>query len=208
MPDTAVVRSIRPYRSEQQFIASEGWSIGKSSFILVDQKELEAGTVVRCEVLLESGQQLMLVEGVVQGYLAPTEARGGGPKVQIRRVSPSTRALMTRALEAKREQRGPLSLRPESLAMKPAAPAPTEEAAAPKPPRAPRAAAPEAFGEQNFQSPQPKPSWPAPAARLPRAIVESARRALTSRKFRDIETPADRNRLLDQLRQRARRANG
>ena len=74
-----VLRVVRPYQTQVEFIAAEGWAIQKDGIIAVGEAELPTGTVVRCEIVLASGLQLIRVEGEVDGYSPAHGSRPGGP---------------------------------------------------------------------------------------------------------------------------------
>jgi hypothetical protein len=105
----------RPYETEAELIANEGWSVGKNSFLLIDHPPLPPETLVRCEVVLKNSAPVIRAEGVVVRYVEPTETRAGGPQIRIQRVTPATKAFFARAQE-RRSRNGMHSIGPRPAA--------------------------------------------------------------------------------------------
>lgn len=174
-----VLRLVRPYQTQVEFIAAEGWAIQKDGLVAIGEPELPVGTIVRCEVSLASGLQLIRVEGEVEGYVAARGSRAGGPKLRIRRVTPSSKDFILTVLRARRVSQRPLpsvSLHPGLV---------THEGAALS----------TSASSQSMARVE--------AASVPVSLVEP-RRAMGQRPAKAVECPPNRDALLEQLRERNR----
>ena len=99
-----IVRVVRPFQNEAEFLAAEAWTIDDKSVLLIEQPELAKKSLVRFEVTLESGATLLRAEAKVLRYEPPREDRPGGLRVKLKRYNASTKALIMRALEARKLQ--------------------------------------------------------------------------------------------------------
>ncbi len=109
MTTPKVLRIVRPYQTQVEFIAAESWAIQKDGLIALGEPELPIGTLVRCEIGLASGLQLIRVEGEVEGYAPAKGGRPGGPKLRIRRVTPSSKEFILTVLRARRASLRPIA---------------------------------------------------------------------------------------------------
>lgn len=109
MTTPKVFRIVRPYQTQVEFIAAESWAIQKDGIIVVGEPELPLGTLVRCEIALASGLQLIRVEGEVEGYAPAKGSRPGGPKLRVRRVTPSSKEFILTVLRARRASLRPIA---------------------------------------------------------------------------------------------------
>jgi hypothetical protein len=128
-----VVHVVRPYSSEQDYLAAEAWSIDQRSMLLIDADALPPDTAVLFDVALSDGQKPIRAEGRVVGMVGATGDRPGGLKVRFKRFGAATKAFIERAVKLKTaggepEQRS----RPE--AERPSQPE-AERASAPEPER-------------------------------------------------------------------------
>jgi hypothetical protein len=99
-----IVRVVRPFQNEAEFLAAEAWTIDDKTVLLIGQPELAKRSLVRFEVTLESGATLLRAEAKVLRYDPPREDRPGGLRVKLKRYNASTKALIIRALEARKLQ--------------------------------------------------------------------------------------------------------
>ncbi|MDX2050827.1 MAG: hypothetical protein SFV15_00455 [Polyangiaceae bacterium] len=180
-----VLRVVRPYQTQVEFIAAEAWAIQKDGIIAVGEAELTTGTLVRCEILLSSGLQLIRIEGEVDGYVPPQGSRPGGPKLKIRRVTPSSKEFILTVLRARRASQRPLpGSAPPSLVMN----------------------AHETFAESRAPvvPTRAEPKAPASAESAAEKTGTEARKSLSNRPAKVVACPPNRDSLLDQLRTRHR----
>lgn len=115
-----VVHVIRPYATEQEYLAAEAWSIDSRSMLLIDAEALPPDTAVLFDIALEDGQKPIRAEGRVLGMVAGENGRPGGMKVRFKRFGAATKAFIERAVKAKSETSHELPSRPE--AERPSAP--------------------------------------------------------------------------------------
>jgi len=98
MTELVVLRVERPYATEAQFLQSEDWTITKKGVFFVGAPPYPEGTVVRCELVLASGIQLLVAEGVVSRHVAQTAERPEGLVVRFRRMTPASTQFVNRVL--------------------------------------------------------------------------------------------------------------
>jgi hypothetical protein len=99
--DPKNLRLSRPYASVDDYVEAEGWSIDARGMILIDQDPMPAGTVVRFEVVLRSGDKPIRAEGRVVGQVEPKADRPGGVRVRFRRLGPNCKTFIDDVLEAR-----------------------------------------------------------------------------------------------------------
>ncbi len=192
-----VVHVVRPYTSEQEYLAAEAWSIDAKGMLLVDADALAPDTVVLFDVALSDGQKPIRAEGRVVKAVAPSGGRPGGLKVRFKRFGAATKAFIERAVKAQRA---------------------ASEAERPSQPEADRPSTPEA--DQPSQVELDRPSMPevrpsmteleAPAALASPPSPEPERErererersGLRERVPGPVAAPANREELLQRLRQR------
>lgn len=100
MSGTVALSLVRPYATEEELIAAEGWAIDKKGMVLIDQPRLASGTLVRFELLLEGGERVLVAEGKAVGYAKADGARPAGAKVRFKRFNASAKAFIERVLAA------------------------------------------------------------------------------------------------------------
>jgi hypothetical protein len=96
-----VVHVVRPYATEQEYLAAEAWSIDQRSMLLIDAEALPSDSAVLFDVALGDGQKRIRAEGRVVGHVAPSGGRPGGLKVRFKRFGAATKAFIERAVQAK-----------------------------------------------------------------------------------------------------------
>lgn len=182
MPRRKKLKLVRPYQDEQSFIEAEGWTLKKSSMLLLDAPDLAVGTSIRCDVSLDSGQTLVRAEGKIVEEVAPRDGRPGGLKLRFQRVAPDTQELIARVLSAA------------------VAPIDSGPAASPGPLAPPddEALAPDAADGSEGEPRRAQPTEPAPPE--PKASDSG----LHARVVAPVEAPPNREELLDRLRARKR----
>jgi hypothetical protein len=189
-----VVHVIRPYSSEQDYLAAEAWSIDQRSMLLIDADPLPADTAVLFDIALTDGHKPIRAEGRVVGTVGATVNRPGGLKVRFKRFGAATKAFIERAVRLKAGAEPELRSRHEpELASRPE----PELASRPEPelasaPRFERISMPEVRASmtelEGFREP------PAPARDS----------AVRHRVPGPVAAPANREELLARLRQRRR----
>lgn len=95
-----VVHVVRPYASEQEYLAAEAWSIDARGMLLIDAEPLAPDTAVLFDVALDGGQKPIRAEGRVVKVVAPANGRPGGLKVRFKRFGSATKAFIERAVKA------------------------------------------------------------------------------------------------------------
>jgi hypothetical protein len=186
--ENLVLRVQRPYSTESEFLQTENWTITKKSMFLIGAQAHPEGTIVRCELVLATGVQLVVAEGTVAKYVQATAERPAGLVVKYRRMTPASSQFVNRALS-------------------------TREAAEASSPSAaehgPQMGKPE--GRDNLgarisvESPKATPRVQAratPSSNSLRSGREVLSR-LSNREHKRIEAPPDRATLLSRLRMRA-----
>jgi hypothetical protein len=96
-----VVRVVRPYSSEQDYLSAEAWSIDQRGMLLIGADALPADTAVLFDVALADGQKPIRAEGRVVGVIAASGERPGGLKVRFKRFGAATKAFIERAVKAR-----------------------------------------------------------------------------------------------------------
>lgn len=96
-----VVHVVRPYASEQEFLAAEAWSIDARGMLLIDAEPLPPETAVLFDVALADGSKPIRAEGRVTAVVAATHERPGGLRVRFKRFGAATKAFIERAVKAK-----------------------------------------------------------------------------------------------------------
>lgn len=183
-----VVHVVRPYATEQEYLAAEAWSIDARGMLLIGADTLAPDTAVLFDVALSDGQKPIRAEGRVVQVVAPSSGRPGGLKVRFKRFGAATKAFIERAVKAQST---------------------SSEPDRPSQPEADRPSAPEA--EQPSQVELDRPSMPevrasmteleAPAA-LPSPERDREPSSLRQRVPGPVSAPANREELLQRLRQR------
>ncbi|RYZ06537.1 MAG: hypothetical protein EOO73_16340 [Myxococcales bacterium] len=96
-----VVHVVRPYASEQEYLAAEAWSIDARGMLLVDAEPLAPDTAVLFDIALADGSKPIRAEGRVTIVVAPHGDRPGGLRVRFKRFGAATKAFIERAVKAK-----------------------------------------------------------------------------------------------------------
>jgi hypothetical protein len=100
LPSPIVIHVLRPYASEEQYLASESFSINAKSMLLIDQAPLPAETAIVFDVSLTNGQKLIRAEGKVIEHVAGEGDRPAGLRVRFKRFGAATKAFIDRAVGA------------------------------------------------------------------------------------------------------------
>jgi hypothetical protein len=95
-----VIRILRPYANEEEYLANERFSIDSKSMLLIDQPPLAVGASIIFEIQLQNGQRPIRAEAKVAGHVAPTNGMPGGLRVRFKRFGVATKAFIDRAIAA------------------------------------------------------------------------------------------------------------
>ncbi|MGC4089296.1 MAG: hypothetical protein QM756_15695 [Polyangiaceae bacterium] len=140
MSSPLVVHVVRPYQSEEEYLAAEAWTIDARGMVLLGESEVSSDIAVVFDVTLANGAKVIRAEGRSSGYLAQTDERPGGLRVRFKRFGAQTKAFIDRALRARAEQlASAVSSRPPPAQALPVAPSLSALAAAVVAPPAPAA---------------------------------------------------------------------
>lgn len=137
-----VLHIVRPYGGIDEYLAAESWSMDTRGMLLVDQAPLPVDTAVMFDVTLADGSRPIKAEGRVTGVVPPDGAKPGGLRVRFKRYGAPTKAFLERAASfdggaplpaAPPEASEPMVVAPSSpeLASAPNAAAPPDEAPEP-----------------------------------------------------------------------------
>lgn len=103
MPSPIVIHVLRPYASEEEYLAAERFSISAKTMLLIDQPPLPAETAIVFDISLSNGQKPIRAEGVVLGYAEQNGKQPGGIRVRFKRYGAATKAFIDRASAADSE---------------------------------------------------------------------------------------------------------
>jgi hypothetical protein len=92
-----VLHIVRPYGGPDEYLAAESWSMDTRGMLLVDQAPLPLDTAVMFDVTLGDGSRPIKAEARVTGIVAPDGARPGGLRVRFKRYGGPTKAFLERA---------------------------------------------------------------------------------------------------------------
>ncbi|MBX3181318.1 MAG: hypothetical protein KIT72_14430 [Polyangiaceae bacterium] len=92
-----VIRTVRPYATEEEFLQAEGWTLSRRGVVLLDQRPQAVGARVRFEVRLSGGQSVMRAEGTVENFRAATDDAPSQLRIGFTRFDASTKALIASA---------------------------------------------------------------------------------------------------------------
>ena len=93
-----MIHVLRPYASEEEYLAAERTSIDSKSMLLIDQPPLAADTAVVFDVTLSNGDKPIRAEGKVLEHVAPSADQPGGLRVRFKRFGAATKAFIDRAV--------------------------------------------------------------------------------------------------------------
>ena len=184
MTEVEVLRVERPYSSESEFLQTEGWTVTKKSVFLIGAPPHPEGTILRCELVLTSGVQLLVAEGIVAKHSAATAERPAGLVVRYRRMTPASSQFVARALSNRDAAEG----------------------SSPSAVHNPIVRAPEPAIAASLTAGSPMPAVPRHQFREPGEGKDETRevlRRLSVREHAPVEIPTDRATLLSRLRMRA-----
>lgn len=153
------VRVIRPYSSEDEYVAKEGDSITKTTIELIGAHSRPAGVILRFEVTLQSGKTLIRGEGRVTQF--NERGRDGQPSLSLRftKLDAKSKALVDRTVALRTPGAVVPPPAPSSQDIHPLAPpsAPSVSASASTPQPTPVQAAPPASTRPQDTAPPPTP---------------------------------------------------
>jgi len=203
--EPVVLRILRPYGSTEEYLAAEAWSVDARAMLLIGEPPLPADTAIVFEVTLKDGSRPIKAEARVSGPVEAKDGRPAGLRVRFRRYGASTKAFIERAVAF-------------GAGGAEASPAPAAASAEPSGPgtSSPEASTPIQLTPDAFMAPPvvPEPPVAAPATfeaapAQPLGISPSGRpgapaalAALRARGELAVETPPNREYLLEKLRQR------
>jgi hypothetical protein len=98
LSNAIVIHVLRPYANEEEYLASERFSIDSKSMLLIDQPPLPLETAIVFDIQLENGQKPIRAEAKVIGHVAASAERPGGLRVRFKRFGAATKAFIDRAL--------------------------------------------------------------------------------------------------------------
>lgn len=105
MGEPIPLRVVRPYSSVEEYLQAEAWTMDAKTVLLIGQDELAPGTMVRFEIVIDTGEKTIRAEGVVQKFVAARGPRPGGLRVRLKRIGAATKALIDRATEIRTTQK-------------------------------------------------------------------------------------------------------
>jgi hypothetical protein len=201
--DPVVLRIVRPYGSAEEYLAAEAWTVDARAMLLIGEAPLPADTAIVFEVTLKDGSRPIKAEARVSGAVEAKDGRPAGLRVRFRRYGASTKAFIERAMAFAAGASLDGSSAPAANATEPSGPGTSS----------PEASAPLHMAPEAAMPLELTPGAPAPVRAaleiLERAASPSGRAgspallaALRARADRMPETPANREYLLEKLRQR------
>jgi hypothetical protein len=96
-----VVHVVRPYATEQEYLAAEAWSIDARGMLLLEVEALPVDTAVLFDVALSDGQKPIRAEGRVVAVVPEEGDRPAALRVKFKRFGAATKAFIERAVKAK-----------------------------------------------------------------------------------------------------------
>lgn len=198
-----VLTVVRPYATQEEFLAEESWTIIDDKSMILVGEELEKDTIVRFELVLQDGSRLMRGEAKVTRPVPEADGRPSGVRVRFRRFGTSTKELIDRVLaDRKKSRRSKRSATPAPLVLdaEPAISLPPEPAL-PSDPAISMSLPPEVEPDSTVIEVPPIPApiqTSAPPSPPRRERVREGRPG-------PVEPPPDRENLLQRLRERAAR---
>jgi hypothetical protein len=182
LSSTIVIHVLRPYASEEEYLAHEHTSIDAKTMLLIDQPPLPLETAVVFDIQLSNGQKPIRAEAKVVGHIAAQGTRPGGLRVRFKRFGAATKAFIDRAVALSAAARG----------SRPSAPEATPSHAAPS-------LVPRITRDPDLAT------TPATTSAAPRASSEPREPSgIHRRPVAPVAAPANREELLERLRTRAR----
>jgi hypothetical protein len=98
MSSPVVLHIRRPYASVEEYLRAEAWSIEERAMLLIDQEALDKDTAIVFDVTLRDGSRPIKAEAKVTRHVAPEGARPGGLRVRFKRYGAPTKAFIERAI--------------------------------------------------------------------------------------------------------------
>jgi hypothetical protein len=222
--DPVVLRVVRPYASDADLLGAEGWTITMKRIVLIGARPLKRGTIVQVELVLKTGEKVLRAEGKVIGMAKARSDRPKGLEVRLKRYGAATKRFLERAAQAAKEEESqtPAEESPPRSAPEVDSPAESNEiASSPSHSLAPEADDEDAEAELVSQVENELVSQVDVLDDEPITDVDvlghenaaagdatSPDSDLSGVRVRVVEPPADREALLERLRERARRIAG
>jgi len=98
LSSTIVIHVLRPFESEDEYLAHEASTIDSKSMLLIDQAPLPPETAIVFDVQLQNGQKPIRAEAKVIAHVAPSAGKPGGLRVRFKRFGAATKAFIDRAV--------------------------------------------------------------------------------------------------------------
>lgn len=198
-----VLRVVRPYATQEEFLAEESWTIIDDKSMILVGEELERDTIIRFELVLTDGSRLMRGEAKVTRSVPEADGRPGGIRVRFRRFGASTKELIDRVLaDRKKTRRSKRSATPAPLVLdaEPAVSLPPEPALPSEP--VVSSLPPDVEPDSTVIEVPPVPA-PMEASKPTPPPAPSRRERLRSSRPGPVDPPPNREELLQRLRERA-----
>lgn len=200
-----VLRVVRPYATQEEFLAEESWTIIDDKSMILVGEELEKDTIIRFELVLTDGSRLMRGEAKVTRAVPEADGRPAGIRVRFRRFGASTKELIDRVLaDRKKTRRSKRSATPAPLVLdaEPAISFPPEPAL-PSEPVGSASLPPDVEPDSTVIDVPPIPAPIQASKRTPPPAPSSRRERLRSSRPGPVDPPPNREELLQRLRERA-----
>lgn len=197
-----VLRVMRPYATQEEFLAEESWTIIDDKSMVLVGEDLAKDTIIRFELVLTDGSRLMRGEAKVTRSVPEADGRPGGIRVRFRRFGASTKELIDKVLaERKKTRRNKRSATPAPLVLdaEPGISMPPEPAL-PSEPALSASVPPEVEPDSMVIE---VPPIPAPIQASVSSPPPSRRERVREGRPGPVEPPPNREELLQRLRERA-----
>ncbi len=99
-----LLRVVRPYRTKEEFLASEAWAIAERSVVLVGAPAHPEGAEVTFELVLMDGTLLVGGDGVVAKCSAAHQNRQSAVAIRVQSFAPQSLDLIKHAEATQRAQ--------------------------------------------------------------------------------------------------------
>lgn len=96
--EPVVLHFVRPYANVEDYLAAEAWTLDARSMILVGETGLAPDTAIIFDVTLGNGTRPIKAEARVLGPVEPHDGKPGGVRVRFRRYGAPTKAFIERAM--------------------------------------------------------------------------------------------------------------
>ncbi|HVU01578.1 MAG TPA: hypothetical protein VHE30_07490 [Polyangiaceae bacterium] len=190
----------RPYDTLEQYLDGDAWTVDRSDMVLVGAAGVAAGTSVKFEIALATGEAVVRGEGRVVEAVTATNGRPGGLRVRFRQLDAASKTTLKRALEAQKRARKPEAKSSPNAAPPEAKSSPNASAAPAEAESSPNASA----APVPLPVPAPVPGAGSPAVAKVAAPVEGGNEpsGVRHRAPGPVVAPTNRDELLARLRHR------